>query len=124
MKILFEKNSFEIPNFLLPKSVHNEGNYLISLSGLVRWLGEQAEEMGVDILPGFAADQIYENSDGSVGGVITGDFGIAKDGEQKDTYMPGMIIKAQQTIFSEGCRGSLSERLFKKYDLDQRRVNP
>ena len=124
LKIFFEKNSFQIPNFLLPKSVHNEGNYLISLSSLVRWLGEQAEEMGVDILPGFAADQIFENADGSVGGVITGDFGIAKDGEQKDTYMPGMIIKAQQTIFSEGCRGSLSERLFKKFDLDQRRVNP
>ena len=59
--------------------------------------------MGVDILPGFAADQIYENPDGSVGGVITGDFGISKAGEQKDTYMPGMVIKAKQTIFSEGC---------------------
>lgn len=77
--ILFEKSHINIPNMLLPKEVHNDGNYIISLGNLCVWLGEQAESMGVDILPGIAGDQIIYNTDGSVGGVTTGDFGIAKD---------------------------------------------
>jgi electron-transferring-flavoprotein dehydrogenase len=83
------------------------------------WLGEKAESMGVDILPGIAGDQIIYNRNGSVGGVITGDFGIAKDGSQKSNYQPGIEIKAKQTIFSEGCRGSLTERVKKNFSLDK-----
>jgi electron-transferring-flavoprotein dehydrogenase len=75
--------------------------------------------MGVDILPGIAGDQIIYNNNGSVGGVITGDFGIAKDGTHKDTYQPGIEIKAKQTIFSEGCRGSLTGRIKQKFELDK-----
>lgn len=70
----------------LPQSVHNKGNYIISLGHLCEWLGKRAEDMGVDILPGIAGDQVIFKQDGSVGGVITGDFGIAKDGSHKDTY--------------------------------------
>lgn len=101
-KILFKDWSVQVPNFLLPKSIHNRGNFIIGLGEVVKWLGEKAEELGVDILPGFAGDQIYYNEDGSVGGVITGDFGIAKDGSKKDTYTPGVIVKGKQTIFCEG----------------------
>lgn len=75
--------------------------------------------MGVDILPGIAGDKIHFNPNGSVGGVITGDFGIAKDGSFKDNYSPGIQINAKQTIFSEGCRGSLTERLKKQFDLEK-----
>ena len=85
-QILFKDNHIDIPHIFLPKSVHNVGNYIISLGNLCEWLGERAESMGVDILPGIAGDQISYNKDGSVGGVITGDFGIAKDGSQKDNF--------------------------------------
>ena len=117
--ILFEKEHIDIPNFLLPKGVHNHGNYIISLGDLCVWLGEKAESMGVDILPGIAGDKIIYNRNGSVGGVITGDFGIAKDGTFKSNYQPGIEIKAKQTIFSEGCRGSLTERVKKNFELDK-----
>jgi electron-transferring-flavoprotein dehydrogenase len=79
----------------LPSSVNNHGNYIISLGNLCEWLGQRAESMGVDILPGIAGDQVIFNKDGSVGGVITGDFGIAKDGSHKSTYQPGIEIKAK-----------------------------
>jgi electron-transferring-flavoprotein dehydrogenase len=88
--ILFEKTHINIPNFLLPKSVHNEGNFIISLGDLCEWLGEKAEGLGVDILPGIAGDKIHYRSDGSVGGIITGDFGIAKDGTMKDNFSAGI----------------------------------
>ena len=118
--ILFDKgHHFNIPNMFLPASVHNTGNYIISLGDLSKWLGEKAESMGVDILPGIAGDQIIYTQNGSVGGVITGDFGIAKDGTHKETYQPGIEIKAKQTIFSEGCRGSLTERIKKRFELDK-----
>ena len=118
--LLFENgHHFNIPNIFLPQGVHNHGNYIISLGDLCKWLGEKAESMGVDILPGIAGDQIIYNQNGSVGGVITGDFGIAKDGSHKETYQPGIEIKAKQTIFSEGCRGSLTERIKKNFELDK-----
>ena len=79
----------------MPKSIDNHGNYIISLGSLCEWLGEQAEELGVEILPGIAGDQIIFNEDGSVGGVITGDMGIAKDGSKKDSYEPGIEIRAK-----------------------------
>ena len=113
--ILFEKEHINIPHMFLPMSVHNTGNYVISLGNLCEWLGEKAESMGVDILPAIAGDQIAYNKDGSVGGVITGDFGIAKDGQHKSNYQPGIQIRAKQTIFTEGCRGSLTERIKKNY---------
>ncbi len=75
---------------------------------MCQWLGEKAEELGVDILPGVAGDKIKYNDDGSVGGIITGDMGIAKDGTRKDTFTPGIQINAKQTILTEGCRGSLT----------------
>ena len=85
--LILEESSFlEIPEFMLPSTIHNKGNYLISLSQTTRWLGEQAEGLGVDILPGFAVDRPFYNPDGSVGGVITSDMGVAKDGSRKDTF--------------------------------------
>lgn len=84
--ILFENSHVNIPNFLLPKSVDNHGNYIISLGNLCEWMGEKAETLGVDVLPGIAGDKIHYNTDGSVGGIITGDFGIAKDGSLKSNY--------------------------------------
>lgn len=84
--ILFENSHIDIPYIFLPKSVHNKGNYIISLGNLCEWMGKKAEALGVDILPGIAGDKIVFNEDGSVGGVITGDFGIAKDGSKKENY--------------------------------------
>ena len=109
--------SFTIPNLLLPSELHNDGNYIISLSQLVRWLGQQAEALGVEIYPGFAADEVLYNADGSVKGIATKDVGIAKDGSHKVTYGRGMELIARQTIFAEGCRGSCSEEVMTKFNL-------
>jgi electron-transferring-flavoprotein dehydrogenase len=99
-----------------PPQMHNHGNYIISLGELARWLAKQAEELGVEIYPGFAAAEIlYEND--RVIGVATGDMGIGKHGEQTSRYTPGVELVAKQTIFAEGCRGSLTKTLFEKYDL-------
>ena len=95
-KILFnEKSSFTVPSMFLPKSIDNHGNYIISLNELCVWLNDQAEEMGVEVLPGFSGDSVIESEDGQVQGVVTGSFGIAKDGSKKDNYMPGMKILAK-----------------------------
>jgi electron-transferring-flavoprotein dehydrogenase len=93
--ILFENSHIDIPYSLLPSSVHNTGNYIISLGNLCEWLGQKAEALGVDVLPGIAGDQIIYNQNGSVGGVITGDFGIAKDGTLKDNFQSGIEIRAK-----------------------------
>ena len=96
MKILWnESSSFTVPNIFLPKAIDNHGNYIISLNELTMWLNEQAEEMGVEVLPGFSGDSIIEGENGQVEGVVTGTFGIAKDGSKKDNYMPGMKIMAK-----------------------------
>ena len=118
-KVLFPDKAVRIPNFLLPSSIHNHGNYVISLGNVCEWLAEKAEELGVEILPGIAGDKVFYNSDGSVGGVDTGDFGIGKDGEPKDTFTPGIRILAKQTVFTEGCRGSLTESLKTKFNLSK-----
>ena len=110
-------SSIGIPNMLLPSELHNEGNYIISLSKLVRWLGEQAEELGVEIYPGFAADEVLYNDDGSVKGIATKDAGIGKDGAEKDTFARGIELVARQTLFGEGCRGSCSESIMEKFKL-------
>ncbi len=112
-------NSIKAPNFLVPPVSHNDGNYVISLGNVCRWLAEQAEGLGVEIFPGFAADRVLYNEDGSVKGVGTGDFGIGMDGEKKESYMPGMDLIAKYTIFSEGNRGHLGKQLMKKFDLEK-----
>lgn len=120
MKILWSENtSLTIPNMFLPKSIDNHGNYIISLNELCVWLNEQAEELGVEVLPGFSGDSVIENGDGVIEGVVTGAFGIAKDGSKKDNYMPGMKIMAKQTVFTEGARGSLTEHLKSRFNLDK-----
>jgi len=121
--ILGQNSSLNIPEFLFPKANKNKGNYIISLGNLSAWLAEQAEEMGVEVLPGIAGDKPLFNEDGSVAGVITGDMGIAKDGTLKDTYQPGIEIKAKQTIFAEGCRGSITEHLKKHFHLERESVS-
>ncbi|CAN0442071.1 unnamed protein product [Discosporangium mesarthrocarpum] len=97
--------------------MNNHGNYIVSLGNVCRWLAEQAEAMGVEIYPGFAAAEALYAEDGSVRGVATGDMGIGKDGEQTANYQPGFELHAKQTIFAEGCRGSLTKTLFEKFDL-------
>ncbi|WP_299379713.1 electron transfer flavoprotein-ubiquinone oxidoreductase [uncultured Kiloniella sp.] len=115
--LLSEKGSVNLPVALLPSQMHNDGNYVISLGNLCRWLGERAEELGVEIYPGFAAAEVVYHDDGRVKGVATGDMGISKTGEQKDSYMPGMELHGKYTFFAEGCRGSLSKGLMEKFDL-------
>lgn len=100
-----------------PPQMHNKGNYIISLGQLGRWLAEQAENMGVEIFPGFAAAEILYNNDGAVIGIATGDMGIDKDGHQTDMFEPGVELHAKQTIFAEGCHGSLTKELIVKFDL-------
>ena len=107
----------KVPGPFAPKTMHNEGNYVISLGNLCRWLAEQAEGLGIEIFPGFAATEILYNDDGSVKGIATGDFGIDHNGEKKDSYMPGMELHAKYTVFSEGCRGHLGKQLMEKYNL-------
>jgi electron-transferring-flavoprotein dehydrogenase len=109
----------KIPNSFVPKTMHNEGNYIISVGNLCRWLGEQAESLGVEIFPGFSASEILYDEQGAVKGVLTGDMGIAKNGEQRSDYMPGMELHAKYTVFSEGCRGHLGKQLIEKYSLDK-----
>jgi electron-transferring-flavoprotein dehydrogenase len=100
-----------------PPQMHNEGNFIVSLGNVVRWLGEQAEALGVEIYPGFAASEVLYNEDGSVKGIATGDMGVEKNGEPGPNYQPGIELHARQTVFSEGCRGSLTKGLFAKFNL-------
>ncbi|MEM9102598.1 MAG: electron transfer flavoprotein-ubiquinone oxidoreductase [Pseudomonadota bacterium] len=102
--------------FLIPQQ-KNHGNYIISLGNLCRWLAEQAENLGVEIFPGFAASEILYGEDGTVKGIATGDMGIGRDGEQKPTYQPGYELHAKYTLFAEGCRGSLGKILMEKFEL-------
>ena len=111
---LTEKRSIQLPT---PPQMNNHGNYIISLGNLCRWLGQQAEGLGVEIYPGFAAAEVLYHEDGSVKGVATGDLGIGKDGKHTENYQPGMELHAKQTIFAEGCRGSLTKDLMQKFNL-------
>ena len=111
------KARIALPRLIIPRPIHNKGNYAISLGNLCRWLGEQAEEMGVNVFPGFAATEVLYNDDGSVKGVATGDMGIGKDGEPKDTHEPGYELHAKYTLFAEGCRGHLGKQLMAKFGL-------
>ncbi|MDP1751112.1 MAG: electron transfer flavoprotein-ubiquinone oxidoreductase [Reyranella sp.] len=114
---LTKTGSFRFPNFMLPRLMNNHGNYIVSLGDVCRWLGQQAEALGVEIYPGFAAAEVLYNDDGSVKGVATGDMGVSKTGEHKDTYTPGMELHAKYTLIAEGARGSLSKMLMSKFDL-------
>jgi len=111
---LTESGGIKLPT---PPQMNNHGNYIISLGNFCRWLGEQAEAAGVDVFPGFAASEVLYDENGAVRGVATGDMGISKAGEQKDTYQPGFELLARQTLFAEGCRGSLTKGLFEKFNL-------
>jgi electron-transferring-flavoprotein dehydrogenase len=112
------ESAIKIPNLFAPKTMHNDGNYIISLGNLCRWLAEQAEAMGVEIFPGFTAAEALYHEDGSVKGIVTGDMGVAEDGSQKDGYMPGMELHAKYTVFAEGCRGHIGKQLIKQFSLD------
>ena len=114
-----DTNHVKVPGFFVPKDSHNRGNYAISLGNLCRWLGEQAEAMGVNVFPGFAAAEILYNDDGSVKGVATGDMGISATGEKKGTFTPGYELHAKYTIFAEGCRGHLGKQLIEKFKLNE-----
>ncbi len=111
---LTETGGLRLP---LPPFLHNEGNYVISLGSLCRWLGQQAEALGVEIYAGFAAAEVLYREDGSVKGVATGDMGIGKDGQHTENYQPGVELHARQTVFAEGCRGSLTKTLFERFKL-------
>ena len=111
-----EKGAMKVPGPFVPAPMHNEGNYIISLGKLCVWLAEQAEALEVDVFPGFAAAEVlYE--DGKVAGVITGDMGVDKEGNRKDSFTPGYELRARYTIFAEGVRGNLGKELMEKYDL-------
>ncbi|PZO82084.1 MAG: electron transfer flavoprotein-ubiquinone oxidoreductase, partial [Micavibrio aeruginosavorus] len=111
---LTKTKAFRLPN---PPQMNNHGNYIISLGELGRWLADQAQEIGVEIFPGFAAAEVLYNSSGEVVGVATGDMGIGKDGEHRPDFTPGVEIRARQTIFAEGAHGSLTKTLIAQYDL-------
>ena len=115
---LSETGARSTPQWMLPECFHNEGNYIVRLGHVVRWLGEQAEAVGVDIFPGFAAKEILYDENGAVMGVATGDMGVGRDGEPTDAYQPGMELHARYTIFAEGSRGQLGRELISRYKLD------
>lgn len=113
---LTEKKSFRLPT---PPTMHNQGNYIISLGNLCRWLAQQAESLSVEIYPGFPAAEVLYDTNGKVIGVATGDMGIDKEGKPSDRFQQGMELHAKHTIFAEGCRGSLTKTLIKRFDLDK-----
>jgi electron-transferring-flavoprotein dehydrogenase len=115
--ILTEHNEIKIPHFLLPPLMSNRGNYIVSLGNLCRWLGQQAEELGVEIYAGFAGAEVLYDEKGAVCGVATGDMGIGKDGQKTDHYTRGVELRAKYTLFAEGARGSLTKMLFERFNL-------
>jgi len=118
VQFLTQSSAINTPQFLIPKCLHNEGNYIVSLGNVVRWLGQQAEALGVEIFPGFAAAEVLYNDDGSVKGVATGNLGLGKDGEPGPEFQIGMELHAKYTIFAEGSRGQLGKQLIEKFKLD------
>jgi len=118
---LSETGARKTPHWMLPPCFKNEGNYIVRLGDVTRWLGEQAENLGVDIFPGFAATEVLYDDNGAVRGVATGDMGVNRDGSHSDHYQPGMELLAKYTIFAEGARGQLGRQLIEKFKLDQGR---
>ena len=114
-----EKGATRVPNFSLPPCFHNDGNYIISLGNFTRWLGEQAEALGVEIFPGFTAAEVLYNENGAVKGVATGNLGIGKDGKPTDNFQLGMELHAKYTVFAEGARGHLGKQVISRFKLDE-----
>ncbi|MBA3479185.1 MAG: NAD(P)/FAD-dependent oxidoreductase, partial [Lautropia sp.] len=118
---LSEAGARKVPGWMLPAAMKNHGNYVISLGNLVRWLGTQAETMGVEIYPGFAAAEILYHDNGSVKGVATGNLGVGKDGKPTEAFQPGMELHAKYTFFAEGSRGHLGKQLMARFNLHRDR---
>lgn len=121
-EVLFLRSSQQaatMPGWLVPSPMHNAGNYIASLGNLCRWLAAQAESLGVEIFPGFAAAEILYADDGRVAGVLTGDMGLSERGEPKDSFEPGMELRASYTLFAEGSRGHLGKQLIERFQLDR-----
>jgi electron-transferring-flavoprotein dehydrogenase len=120
-KVLFlsETGAIKTPGFLVPDCMHNDGNFVVSLGNVSRWMAQQAENLGVEIFPGFAAAEVLYNDDGSVKGVATGNMGIGKDGEPSSSFQLGMEIHGKYTVFAEGSRGHLGRQLIAKFKLDE-----
>ena len=114
-----DDSAIKLPNFCVPKTMHNNGNYIASMGNMCRWLAEQAEQLGVEIFPGFPAQEVIYNDNGSVAGVLTGDMGLDEEGNPKDSFVPGMELRAKYTVFAEGCRGHLGKELIAKFALDE-----
>lgn len=114
MRFLTEKGTWWIPE---PPQMHNDGNYIVSLNQLMKWLAERAEELGVEVYPGFAASEVLYDESGAVKGVATNDLGIGRDGKPKGNFERGMEFHARVTMLAEGCHGSLTKKVIKKYDL-------
>jgi electron-transferring-flavoprotein dehydrogenase len=112
-----EQKAIRTPGLFVPRPMHNEGNYIVSLGRLSQWLGEQAEALGVNVFPGFAASEVLYDDQGRVAGVATSDMGIGKDGQKKSSYQPGYELLGKYTIMAEGVRGNLSEALMQRFDL-------
>ena len=117
--LLQEQKQIRVPGIFAPKTMKNHGNYIISLGNFCRWLATQAENLGVEIFPGFSAAEILYDENDQVMGIATGDMGLGKAGEKKDSYMQGMELHAKFTLFAEGCRGHLGKQLISKYQLDK-----
>ena len=114
-----DTTSTKVPDFIVPKTMHNEGNYIISLGNLCRWLAQQAENLGVEIYPGFAAQDVLLDENNVVRGIITGDLGVDREGNPKEgLYTPGMELRGKYTLFAEGCRGHLGKQLIERFKLD------
>lgn len=122
-KFLFltQSGSRSTPAWMLPECFQNHGNYIVRLGEVTQWLGEQAEALGVEIFPGFAAAEILYTDDGAIKGVATGDMGVARDGSHTPNYQPGMELHARYTLFAEGSRGHLGRQLIERFKLDQGR---
>ncbi|WP_061939722.1 electron transfer flavoprotein-ubiquinone oxidoreductase [Collimonas pratensis] len=116
---LTEKKAYKTPNWMLPACFQNHGNYVISLANVVRWMGQQAETLGVEIFPGFPAAEVLYNEDGSVKGVATGNMGVDRHGQPTDAFQLGMELHAKYTLFAEGARGHLGKQLMAKFDLNK-----
>ena len=119
MLMMSATSAFRIPNFLLPECSQNHGNYIISLGALTAWLAQQAEGLGVEIFPGFAAAEVLYNADGSVKGVATGNMGVGKDGNPGDNFQLGMELLGKYTVFAEGARGHLGKQVIARFKLDE-----
>jgi electron-transferring-flavoprotein dehydrogenase len=115
---LTPRKAFHLPHWLLPKMLHNEGNYIVSLGNVCRWLASQAEALGVEIYPGFAGARLAYGAEGKVIGVITGDMGRGRDGQEKPDFQAGMELRGRYTLIAEGVRGSLAKELIKRFALD------